>query len=112
MSKKKNWCVILLRQAKVELKKYDVSNTYIGICGCIYDAAISHGGLKGDGPVAVAHKEVSDRIYDLLRGHAWLNGWLWGQHSIDPESNPKMLRATRLAWIDDMIKYWEVHGTK
>lgn len=101
----------ILRLAREVLERIPVTHTWEGICYALHVAADANIQRM---PVA-AHDRAQARIYELLGSHAYLQNWLVANGHIDSleirtEEGAAMLRATRLAWIDDLIAYFEEQG--
>lgn len=83
------------------------------ICNAVKMAAGGRGGFLDGGKTPEA-REVVAHIDQLLEGIHTFDLWLKEKHDIDVNRNdPKQfdqLQATRLAWMDDMIKYWKEQG--
>ena len=101
----------MLRLAREILVGVPVADTWSGICHALHVAADQN---MWRSPVD-AHDRAQGRIYELLRPHAYLQNWLTANGHIDSleirtEEGAAMLRATRLAWIEDLIAYFEERG--
>jgi hypothetical protein len=110
MSKKKNWHVAILRGARHELEMSPVYHTLRGVCSAVHVTTNAYVDRYPRSAANIHHarSSVINRITELLEGYAWLNSWLrFRLDGVEPNDHPEQLRATRLAWIDDMIKYWE-----
>jgi hypothetical protein len=102
----------LLRGAAKALRANPYPYTSCGICYYVSKEAdkliTADSDEQHDNDVRDAVHMVHDRIENLLGGDGiYLYHWLWDRHGIEALANPEQLRETRLAWIDDMIKYWE-----
>lgn len=53
---------------------------------------------------------IQDHMVKLLDGERTLSDWLKVHHNIDYNGDTRRLQATRLAWMDDMIKYFQLKG--
>lgn len=95
----------LLREAKLFLV---VQRNLPGICRALCQASRQRARI----PYA-ARMRVTDHIRSLLGPYAYLEGWLIHKAGIAPSEvyrNPEKLLATRLAWVDDLILYFESKG--
>jgi hypothetical protein len=110
-----NWHVKILKRAKVELQRQPVDDPYAGVCLAIEMAKyhlFRHNPCNMDGTIEEARFQVKCELLRRLGNHAFLQDWLYHQHGIYWRGDLPKLRVTRLAWIDDMIKWWEQHGEK
>lgn len=112
----------LLRAAKPILVRTRESEIFTGICSALIDAAYSTPyALQSDAHARAvraaldAKDRVRSRIRRLLNGRHYLFDWLtWHGHVTPVVLNTpegwRKLRVTRLAWIDDLIVYFESKG--
>ena len=81
------------------------------ICNAV---KIADGGMPGLYPATtIQGRKVVSHIVKLLNGCDTLSEWLDFKHGITSftfSDNVSQLQATRLAWMDDMIQYWEELG--
>lgn len=101
----------LLRLARELLVGVPVIHTWLGLCHALHVATDQN---RARDPID-AHDRAQERIYELLRPHAYLQNWLMANGYIDSleirtDEGAAMLRATRLAWIEDLIAYFEERG--
>jgi hypothetical protein len=103
--------VQLLKRAKVHLNAMTMAWYTVGVCYCVQRAASDminatvndHRRLD----IANAARLVKQLIRRRLGCYIYLQDWLETEHGIKWLDDLPKLHATRLAWIDDMIKYWE-----
>ncbi len=116
--------VTLLKESKAWYQTQDpitVYDTGTGICaaiGVIRDKALSALRTFSDKEqVYDASNRLFSHIGGLLGSREWLSSWLVANgHTTreflnTPEGKQKIFN-TRLAWFNDMIKYWENYDEK
>ena len=94
----------LLKEAKKILYTEEGSEF---ICNAIQMAAVKH-----KGAFVVSERLIDWISLDLLEGLVCLEYWLEYKHKkkLRGKRAFKMLRDTRMRWIDWMIDYWEARG--
>ena len=109
----------VLRAARRALMEHGPCETYFGVCAAVFKGAISL--ILAEPPefeyedIDYASARVALRIGDLLGNSRWLTSWLvQNKHAtrkeIDTAKGRDKLLQTRLAWVDDMIRYFEKQG--
>ena len=101
---KKHLCV-----CEQDRSKWRTESNYI--CNAV---KIADGGEPGMCPATTTQgRKVIAHINHLLDGYSTLSEWLSEKHGIVAfafSDNATQLQETRLAWMDDMIAYWEAKG--
>lgn len=90
-----------------EARLYVRDRRFEFVCHAVGNVARTGADLK-------AVRRVTDRVAMLLRPHFTLDSWLREHHrevtKVSPSEYFKKTRLTRLAWIDDMTKYFKQRG--
>jgi hypothetical protein len=105
-----HWHVQLLKCATDMLQAAPVTAYNRGLCWAL-DRAWCY--LFKETSSVVEQDQLSAALYivkrmitEQLGWYLHLQDWLEGEHGINWRDDLPKLRATRLAWIDDMINYW------
>ena len=90
-----------------EARLYVQNRQFEFVCYAVEKVARTGADLK-------AVRRVTNRIAMLLQPHFTLDSWLKEHHhevtKVSSSEYFKKTRLTRLAWIDDMIKYFKQRG--
>lgn len=89
----------ILREARKKIKS---GETYF-ICNAVYIVGRDKNCLKKSA-------KIEKYIASQLDGYVGLDGWLRHNYGIDPYSDQRKMKKTRLAWIDWMIAAYEEKG--